>query len=688
MPANTNNDTFLDQLRELILKNISDESFGVSELANAIGMSRSNLLRKTQKATDLSASQFIRQVRLEESKKLLDDASYTISEIAFEVGFNSTSYYVKCFREQYGYPPGEYLKAKETTQSSEDPKKTASIAKRKIVFPIAGGIIILLIIWGVLTNPFQKRYVEPDKSIAVLPFKNDSNDSTNLYFINGLMESILSNLQHIEDLKVISRTSAEKYRHSTKSIPEIAKELGVSYILEGSGQKIGNKILLNIQLIDAKNDDHLWAEQYNRLVEDVFDIQIEVANKIAEDIEVIITPEEKERINQKPTENLQAYDFFLKGLEYLQQETSEGLDAGIPLLKQAIEEDPEFASAHAALAVAYYYKDYFQVQKQFIEDLNFHADKALFYDPKNALALTAKGFYYQQIGNSEQAVVYLEEALNYNPNFTLALNTICDIYIYHIPNTEKYLEYALKGISIDLGANDSVAASYLYLHVSNALVQTGFFKEAIRAVDRSLEYNPHNLYSEYVKAYILYANNKNLKETKELLLAALEKDTTRLDIIQEVGNICYYLRDYDCAYSYFKQFIDLRESLNLQLYLHRDLEMSYTFGQKGYTDESAALLNEYKQFAESQESIYKNMFLGLYYAHTGDKQQALKHLWLFTEEENFQYWTVQFLPLHPAVDAIKDDREFKSLVDNLESKFWDNHERIRSKLEKKDLLNI
>ena len=314
--------------------------------------------------------------------------------------------------------------------------------------------------------------------------------------------------------------------------------------------------------------------------------------------------------------------------------------------------------------------------------------KALFYDPKNALALTAKGFYYQQIGNSEEAVVYLEEALNYNPNFTLALNTICDIYIYHIPNTEKYLEYALKGISIDVGANDSVAASYLYLHVSNALVQTGFFKEAIKAVDKSLAYNPYNLYSEYVKAYILYANNKNLKKTKELLLAALEKDTTRLDIMQEVGNICYYLRDYDCAYSYFKQFIDLRESLNLQLYMHRDLEMSFVFDQKGYSNKSAVLLNEYKQFAENQESIYKNMFLGLYYTYTGDKQQALKHLWLFTEVENFQYWTVQFLPLHPAVDAIKDDPEFISIVDNLESKFWGNHERIRSKLEKKNLLNF
>ena len=687
MSANTYNDPFLNQLREIILKNLSDESFGVSELANAVAMSRSSLLRKIQKATDLSASQYIRQVRLEEGKKLLEDGTYNISEIAFEVGFNSTSYFVKCFREQYGYPPGEYSKVKEQTESSDTFENPVSASKRKIIIPILGAIIILLAIWVLSTKPFQKR-AELDNSIAVLPFINDSNDSTNVYFINGLMESILSNLQQIEELKVISRTSSEKYRYSTKSIPEIAEELGVSYILEGSGQKVGDKILLNIQLIDARNDNHLWAEQYNRQIQDVFDIQIEVANKIAEDIEVIITPEEKARINQKPTENLQAYDYFLKGLEYLKQETMEGLDAGIPLLIKAIEEDPEFATAHAALAVAYYYKDFFQVNKIHIEKLNFHADKALFYDPQNSLGLTAKGFYYQQIGNSEQAVVYLEEALKYNPNLNLALNTICDIYTNYIPDTEKYLQYALKGISIDIASNDSVAASYLYLHLSNALIQAGFVSEALVTVDKSLGYNPDNLFSEYVKAYILYAKNRDLNETKRRMVAALKRDTTRFDIIQEIGNICYYQRDFDCAYTYFKHFVDMRKSLNLNIYAHRDLEISYVFEQKGITDESQTLLKDFRFFAENEESIYQHMFMGLYYAYLGDKQQALKHLWLFTEEENFQYWIILFLPLDPVVDGIKDDPEFKAVMEKLEKKFWDSHAKTRSMLEEKDLLTI
>ena len=129
-----------------------------------------------------------------------------------------------------------------------------------------------------------------------MPFKNDSADSTNVYIVNGLMESILNNLQKIENLRVISRTSVEKYRTQQKTIPEIARELGVSYLVEGSGQKAGDKILLNIQLIDAKSDKHLWAEQYARETGDIFELQQEVAKKIAGEIEVIITPEEVNRI--------------------------------------------------------------------------------------------------------------------------------------------------------------------------------------------------------------------------------------------------------------------------------------------------------------------------------------------------------------------------------------------------------
>src|SRR5690606_34887147 len=141
-----------------------------------------------------------------------------------------------------------------------------------------------------------------EKSIAVLPFKNDSNDSSNVYLVNGLMESTLNNLQQINGLRVVSRTSVEKYRNGTKSIPEMAEELNVSYFVEGSGQKIGDRILLNIQLIEASTDRHLWTKQYRREMRDVFGLQQEIARDIAGKIEVRITPEEAERIGKRSEE--------------------------------------------------------------------------------------------------------------------------------------------------------------------------------------------------------------------------------------------------------------------------------------------------------------------------------------------------------------------------------------------------
>ena len=159
-----------------------------------------------------------------------------------------------------------------------------------------------------------------EKSIAILPFRNDSPNDTNTYFINGLMENVLNNLQMVKDLRVISRTSVEQYRNSTKSIPQIAKEQDVNYIVEGSGQKYGNSFTVNVQLIRAVREDQLWAKSYEQEIKGISDI-IGVQNKIAQSIvmelKATITPEEKQLIEKVHTTNLNAYDFYQRGREDL-----------------------------------------------------------------------------------------------------------------------------------------------------------------------------------------------------------------------------------------------------------------------------------------------------------------------------------------------------------------------------------
>jgi serine/threonine protein kinase len=193
---------------------------------------------------------------------------------------------------------------------------------------------------------------EPEKSIAVLPFINDSPDRENTYFINGVMEEILGNLQKIKALRVISRTSVEQYRERKKSVREIAEELGVNYIVEGSAQKYGNAFRLRAQLIMASRETHIWGDSFQRKItdmEDIFDIQTKIAEAIAGELKAVISPEEKRLIEKIPTDDLGAYDAFLKGKFATYRTTPEGFDAAIQYFEQAKERDPRFALPYAGI---------------------------------------------------------------------------------------------------------------------------------------------------------------------------------------------------------------------------------------------------------------------------------------------------------------------------------------------------
>lgn len=677
---------FLKKVTEIVEENLSNEKFGVSELANEVAMSRSNLLRKIKKLTDLSVSQFIRQIRLQQAMEILRHESLSISEVAYQVGFSSVSYFIKCFRDFYGYPPGEAEKYRELKPNSQQAKSSANKKNRKLLIA-ALSLLMLVAILYIIFKPSQTVKPTLEKSIAVLPFKNDSNDSSNVYIINGLMESLLNKLQKIEGLRVISRTSVEKYRNNPKTSAEIAKELNVSYFVEGSGQKIGNQIMLNIQLIEAKDDKHLWAEQYNREVKDIFKLQKEVALNIVDKIQVIITPEEKERLKKQSTENLLAYDFFLKGLDQMQKGNKESFEEAISYFNRAINEDPNYARAYASISMSYYFLDLFQADKKHLNQISHNADKAFLLDAKLPQALVAKALSYTISGEKEIAITYLEKALEYKPNSALVINFLSDYYANQKPNTEKYLQYALKGIQLDINAQDSTTASFMYLHLSNAFIQSGFTNEAETHINQSLLYKSDNIFSQYVKAYILYAKNKNLTQTKELLVSTLEKDSTRLDVLQEVGKIYFYMRDYKTAYAYYKDFINARERENLDIYAYENAKIALVLDKMGFKDEANTYLEAYKTNAEATESIYQNLSLAMYYAYKDDAENAIKHLKLFSEQDDYHYWTVLFLGIDPLIDNMKDEPEFKQILNKIESKFWKRHKRLKKTLDKKGLLN-
>jgi TolB-like protein/AraC-like DNA-binding protein/Tfp pilus assembly protein PilF len=675
---------FLSQVTAHIEQNITNEQFGVSDLADKMNMSRSNLLRKVKKLTNLSVSQLINQVRLTQAMTLLRTSSLNVSEVSHHVGFSSTSYFIKCFREHYGYPPGEVGKRDEAELNAVPDVEPERKRTRFIPVGVALAVVLGVGLFAFYSWPSSPS-PSPEKSIAVLPFKNESNDSTNVYLINGLMEATLNNLQQLKELKVTSRTSAEKYRNTSKSIPEMATELNVSYFVEGSGQKIGDGILLNIQLIEAATDKHLWAKQYRRETKDIFELQQEIAKNIAAEIQVIITPEEEKRIEKNPTDNPVAYDFFLKGKDLFYKSDRESLEKAIPYFKKAIEHDNKFALAYANAVMVYYYLDMFNTAKKYSVEINSYADKALLLDSELPESLIAKGLDYADKKEYQQAVPYLEKALAYNPNSGLVIHFLTEFYSIHIPNTAKYLEVALKGVRLEGPSTDSATLSFKYFHLGSALFQAGFTDEALTYTNKADAYNSKNPFSIYVRASIAHARNKDLKQTKDIFLNALKKNPMRFDFLQEVGKTCYLMRDYNEAYTHYKKFIELREIMQLDIFKHENLKIAIVLEKAGLNKKSQELVKSFKDFSDNDRSIYKHRNLAMYYAYQGNMQKAIEHLQLFSKEDNCEYWVI-LTDNDPAFDSIKDLPQYKTIMRNIETRFWKVHREIEATLDKNELL--
>ena len=357
--------------------------------------------------------------------------------------------------------------------------------------------------------------------------------------------------------------------------------MGVQYFVEGSGQKIGNEIMLNIQLIEASSDRHLWAENYNRNTEDIFKLQKEIAKKIASQVQAIITPEEEKRLSEVPTKSIEAYDAYLKGRELFYKGDQDSYHQAISYYEQAIKLDPEFAEAYAGISISYYFLDMNKSEKQYADQINNFADKALLYGPQSPTSLVAKSLYYMHQGDYMAALPHLEKALEYNPNSALTMNLLSDFYTRFVPNTEKYLEYALKGARLDIASNDSTTASFIYLHISNAFIQSGFVEEAENYINKSIDYDPENLFSYYVKAYILYAKNRDFQQTETLLLETLSKDSTRLDVMQEVAKIYYMQRNYEQAYEYYDKYTSIKNELKLDIYPAENIKIAMVLRRNG-----------------------------------------------------------------------------------------------------------
>jgi TolB-like protein/Tfp pilus assembly protein PilF len=262
----------------------------------------------------------------------------------------------------------------------------------------------------------------PDKSIAVLPFENLSSDKDNAYFADGIQDEILTRLSKVADLKVISRTSTQQYQSKPGNLSEIAKQLGAANILEGSVQKSGDAVRVNVQLIKAANDSHLWGDTFDRKLTDIFSVESEVAKAVADQLQAELTGQEEQVIAAKPTENVQAYDAYLRGLAYTLKTGNNAANAlaAQKYLREAVRLDPKFALAWALLSnvdAHGYLVGSLQPTVALREEARQAAETAFTLQPNLGEAVLAKGYYhYACLKDYDAALRYFEQARHFLPN--------------------------------------------------------------------------------------------------------------------------------------------------------------------------------------------------------------------------------------------------------------------------------
>src|SRR5213595_2825748 len=358
-----------------------------------------------------------------------------------------------------------------------------------------------------------------EKSIAVLPFENRSEDKANAYFAEGIQDEILTRLSKIADLKVISRTSTQQYQSKPGNLSEIAKQLGVAHIVEGSVQKSGDAVRVNVRLIKAANDSHLWADTFDRKLTDIFSVESEVAKAIAEQLRAKLTGQEEQVIAAKPTDNTEAYDAYLRGLAYTlkTQNTPGNYLAGQKYLKEAVRLDPKFALAWALLSYvdARGYRTLnLQPTVALREEAQQAAETALTLQPNLGEALLAKGYYHTAIlKDHDTALRYYEQARQFLPNSSRIPESLAYVARKRSQwdRSEIYFNEAERLDPRNVNLITQHAVNYLMLRR---------YPEALRKFDQVLDITPDDIDTFVEKAAIAQAEGDLPRAS--MLLAPLQ----------------------------------------------------------------------------------------------------------------------------------------------------------------------
>jgi len=507
----------------------------------------------------------------------------------------------------------------EGVKRTEPTKRGATEAEPKNrAAPITAAVVALALAlaatWLVLRDGGSTPLVN-GKWIAVLPFTNMSADPNNEYFSDGITDDIITHLSQIADLNVISRTTVMRYKKTALSLQEIGVELGVATILEGGVRRVGNRVRINAQLIDAQTDAHLWAETYDRELTDIFSIQTDVAERIADALEATLTADERARIGRPPTGNLEAYDLYLRG-RYVWSQRGEGLRRGLQYFQQALERDPDYARAYAGVADCYNLLGFYSYLPpgEAFPAARAAALRALEIDETLDEAHASLGYvrlYYEW--NARAAVTEFRQALALNPN--------------------------------------SVLAHQWY---SGALQAVGRYDDAVAQLQRATEIDPLSVFQNVILAWGLIGTRR-YAEARETLRRAIDLEPDLAMAHWLLGEAYAYDSQPEEGLGHIRTAVVLSGRQTWWLSV-----LGWAQAREG--DESGARQILAELTERSKREYVSPFYFFVVHSGLGEKDMALDYL-----EQAFDERSPRMISLHqyPFYDELRSEPRFVALVDKV-----------------------
>jgi TolB-like protein/Tfp pilus assembly protein PilF len=452
-----------------------------------------------------------------------------------------------------------------------------------------------------------------EKSIAVLPFENLSRDPENAFFASGIQDEILTRLAKIGALKVISRTSTQQYQSKPQSLTEIAKQLGVANILEGSVQKTGDRVRITVQLISALSDSHLWADTYDRKLIDTFGVESDVAQKIASSLEAQLTGSEQRAIAARPTENTEAYQLYLKGKFFWNKRTGDDLKAAADLFRQAVAVDPNYANAYAGLAQADLLIPVFGAgaPRDFFPKAKAAAERAIELDETSAE------------GHSALAML------------------LC--FDFKFPASEAEFRRAIQ-------LNPNYATAHHWFG-NSLLVSLGRFDEGIREGERAVELDPLSLIinADLGSTFMI---GRRYDEAIAQLRRTLALDGNFSYAHWNLGEALYLKGDVNAAIAEYEKARALDDDPEVLGLLAR------AYAETGKREQALEILRKLQETGQNQyirSYVYSLIYIGL-----GDKATAIEYL--EKAREGFETPDTTWLKVDPLFDPLRSEPRFQQLV--------------------------